>query len=244
MQTIQLEKDVLIIRYREAKLVKSKYVLEHVSYTVTDIHTGEDREILHDINLGIPEGRVLTITGPSGSGKSSLLSLLNLMRDATRGRILLDYQDIRLMDVLDLRRRVGMVFQKPYMFKGTVEYNVLLGPRLRGAESRYSPDQLLTMVGIDTSLLQREATILSGGEQQRVTLARTLANGPEVLLLDEVTASLDSDSAHFIEGLVKELSQVQGITVIWVTHDLEQVQRVGDHNLVLIDGRMGEEIGE
>ena len=95
----------------------------------------------------------------------------------------------------------------------------MLGPSLRGAKSRYSPEQLLEMVGLDASLLQREATILSGGEQQRVTLARTLANEPEVLLLDEVTASLDSDSAHFIEGLVRKLSENKGITVLWVTHD-------------------------
>ncbi len=218
--------------------MKNKYVLEHVCYTVTDIHSGESRDILRDINLAIPEEQVLTITGPSGSGKSSLLSLLNLLRNSTSGRILLDERDIRLINVLELRRKVGIAFQKPYLFKGTVEYNVLLGPSLRGAKSRYSPEQLLEMVGLDASLLQREATILSGGEQQRVTLARTLANEPEVLLLDEVTASLDSDSAHFIEGLVRKLSENKGITVIWVTHDPEQVQRVSDQNIVLVDGQV------
>ncbi len=218
--------------------MKNKYVLEHVCYTVTDIHSGESRDILRDINLAIPEEQVLTITGPSGSGKSSLLSLLNLLRNPTRGRILLDERDIRLINVLELRRKVGIAFQKPYLFKGTVEYNVLLGPSLRGVKSRYSPEQLLEMVGLDASLLQREATILSGGEQQRVTLARTLANEPEVLLLDEVTASLDSDSAHFIEGLVRKLSENKGITVIWVTHDPEQVQRVSDQNVVLVDGKV------
>ena len=109
-----------------------------------------------------------------------------------------------------------------------MEFNILLGPRLRGANPSFSPGQLLERVGLDPSLLQREATSLSGGEQQRVTLARTLANGPEVLLLDEVTASLDGESAHFLEGLVKELSKVQGITVSWVTHDPEQVKRVAD----------------
>jgi putative ABC transport system ATP-binding protein len=97
------------------------------------------------------------------------------------------------------------------------------------------------MVGLDTAMLQREATVLSGGEQQRVTLARALANGPEVLLLDEATASLDGESAHLIEGLVKQLSSRQGLTVIWVTHDLGQVERMGDHRLVLADGRIVDE---
>lgn len=218
--------------------MKNKYILEHVGYTVTDPQTGTSRDILSDINLAIPEGQVLTITGPSGSGKSSLLSLLNMMRDVTSGRILLDQEDIRKLDVLDLRRRVGMVFQKPYLFRGTVEYNILLGPRLRGTEPSLPPGQLLERVGLSSSILQQEATRLSGGEQQRVTLARTLANGPEVLLLDEVTASLDTDSTRIIEGLVRDLSQKHKITVIWVTHDPEQVVRVGDKNVMLVEGHL------
>jgi putative ABC transport system ATP-binding protein len=218
--------------------VKNKYILDHVGYTVTDPHTGASREILCDINLTIPAGKVLTITGPSGSGKSSLLSLLNMMQDATTGRILLDAEDIRRLDVLELRRRVGTVFQKPYLFKGTVEYNVLLGPRLRGVNPGFSPGQLLEKVGLSPSILQQEATSLSGGEQQRVTLARTLANSPEVLLLDEVTASLDSNSARFIEDLVRELCREHGLTVVWVTHDLEQVARMGDNSMMLVEGRL------
>lgn len=218
--------------------MKNKYILENVGFAVTDPHTGESREILKDINLTIPEGQILTITGPSGSGKSSLLLLLNMMRDATNGSIFLDGEDIRRLDVLELRKRVGMVFQKPYLFKGSVEYNLLLGPRLREANSSFSPGQLLDKVGLPLSMLQQEATSLSGGEQQRVTLARTLANGPEVLLLDEVTASLDIDSVHFIEGLVRELSQAYGITMVWVTHDLEQVGRVGDNNVTLVEGHL------
>lgn len=218
--------------------MKNKYILEHVGYTVTDPHTGESREILSDINLTIPEGQILTITGPSGSGKSSLLLLLNMMRDATNGSIFLDGEDIRGLDVLELRKRVGMVFQKPYLFKGSVEYNLLLGPRLRGANPGFSPGQLLEKVGLPLSMLQQEATSLSGGEQQRVTLARTLANGPEVLLLDEVTASLDVDSVYLIEGLVRELSQAYGITMVWVTHDPEQVGRVGGNNVILIEGHL------
>ncbi|NLW62941.1 MAG: ATP-binding cassette domain-containing protein [Syntrophomonadaceae bacterium] len=218
--------------------MKNKYILEHVGYTATDPNTGVSREILRDINLTIPAGKILTITGPSGSGKSSLLMLLNLMRDATTGRILLDAEDIRRLDVLELRRRVGIVFQKPYLFKGSVEYNILLGPRLRGINPGFSPGQLLEQVGLSPSILQQEATSLSGGEQQRVTLARTLANSPEVLLLDEVTASLDSNSARFIEDLVRELCREHGLTVVWVTHDPEQVERVGDNNVMLVEGRL------
>ena len=163
---------------------------------------------------------------------------MNLMRDATTGRILLDAEDIRRLDVLELRRRVGIVFQKPYLFKGSVEYNILLGPRLRGINPGFSPGQLLEQVGLSPSILQQEATSLSGGEQQRVTLARTLANSPEVLLLDEVTASLDSNSARFIEDLVRELCREHGLTVVWVTHDPEQVERVGDNNVMLVEGRL------
>jgi putative ABC transport system ATP-binding protein len=161
-----------------------------------------------------------------------------MMRDATNGSIFLDGEDIRRLDVLKLRKRVGMVFQKPYLFKGSVEYNLLLGPRLREANPSFSPAQLLEKVGLPLSMLQQEATSLSGGEQQRVTLARTLANGPEVLLLDEVTASLDVDSVHLIEGLVRELSRDYGITMVWVTHDPEQVERVGDNNVTLVEGHL------
>jgi len=223
--------------------MENKYVLENVCYTVTDPKSGEKREILHDISLLIPDRQVLTITGPSGSGKSSLLFLLNLMRDATGGRILLDGHDIRSLNVLELRRKVGMVFQRPYMFKGSVEYNVLLGPNLRGARPDRTTDELLQMVGLDPHMLQQEATSLSGGEQQRVTLARTLANEPEILLLDEVTASLDHASALYIESLIARLNREHGMTIIWVTHDLGQARRAGHRRLEMVEGRIvGEEV--
>ncbi|NLV17211.1 MAG: phosphate ABC transporter ATP-binding protein [Syntrophomonadaceae bacterium] len=218
--------------------MQAKFLLEKVGYEVEASGTQGRQRILSDVGITIPAGQIFTITGPSGSGKSSLLYLLNLLRDPTTGVIFLDGQNMAEMNVLEVRRKVGIVFQKPFMFKGSVRENLLLGPKLKGSESRYSPEDLLEMMGLEREMARKEAILLSGGEQQRVSLARALANEPDVLLLDEVTSALDADSACSVEKLVKALCEEKGITVVWVTHDMEQLMRVGDNSLLLIDGRV------
>ncbi len=199
-------------------------------------------ELLHDINFAVEEGVIFTIMGPSGAGKSTLLSLLNRLDEPSAGQILLDGTPITQLEVVALRRRVGMVFQVPALFPMTVEQNIGYGPNLRqrrdypGLAARY-----LEMVGLDPELVGRDAGSLSVGQQQRVSIARTLANEPEVLLLDEPTSALDPTATSQIEELIRALNKQMGLTIIWVTHDMQQAARVGNRTMLLVAGQKIEE---
>jgi putative ABC transport system ATP-binding protein len=188
---------------------------------------------LDGFSAAVPGHAVTAVFGPSGSGKSTLLRLCNRLEVPTSGRVLLRGQNVAGLDPLRLRRRVGMVFQRPTPFPGTVAENLLsASPRADRAEM----ETVLTRVGLTGSWLERDATALSGGEAQRVCLARTLITQPEVLLLDEPTSALDESAVGVVERTVLELARV-GIAVLWVTHDAEQVQRVADRVLRIEAGR-------
>lgn len=181
----------------------------------------------------VPRHAVTAVFGPSGSGKSTLLRLCNRLDVPTSGRVLFGGQDVAGLDPLCLRRRVGMVFQRPTPFAGTVAENLLTATP--GAD-RERMQTVLARVGLTGSWLGRDATALSGGEAQRVCLARTLITRPQVLLLDEPTSALDESAAGVVERAVLELSR-QGLTVLWVTHDAEQVQRIAHQVLRVEAGR-------
>lgn len=191
--------------------------------------------ILRGVRHTFAERGLTALIGPSGAGKSTLLSLLNRLRDPDRGRVLVDGRDVRETEVRALRRRVGMVLQRPYLFPGTVAENVRFGPASRGEEGP-PVEELLREVALGPEMAARRVDGLSGGEQQRVALARALANRPEVLLLDEPTASLDPGAALRVEETVRGLVERAGLTVVWVTHDLAQARRVADHVLLLWAG--------
>lgn len=203
--------------------------------------SGAPKTILEEISTEIPAGEIFTIVGPSGSGKSTLLSLLNMLREPTKGEVRFNGRPIRELDVLRLRRRVGMAFQRPALFPGSVRYNVEYGPRLWKNREEGQAERMLDLVGLGAEYLERDTGTLSGGEQQRVALARTLANDPDVLLLDEVTASLDPTAARRSEDLIRDLKDRFGLTVVWITHDLAQAKRVGDRTLLLVDGKVSEQ---
>jgi len=204
--------------------------------------SGEPVAILDHIHLDLAGGLITTLVGPSGAGKSSLLHLLNRLDEPDEGSILYQGRDLRQWDVVELRRSVGLVLQAPVMLPGTVEQNVGAGPRLRGqALARERAVELLRLVGLAPALLERKAADLSGGEQQRVSLARTLANEPRVLLLDEVTASLDPGSARDVEELIVGLTSRLSLTAVWITHNLAQAERCGDHLVLMAHGRVAEE---
>jgi putative ABC transport system ATP-binding protein len=175
---------------------------------------------------------VTAIIGPSGAGKSSLLRLCNRLEVADGGSVSFRGEDVRVMDPLTLRHRVGMVFQTPTPFAGTVRDNLRVAradlddTRARGA---------LAHVGLDPGLLDRPAGELSGGEAQRMCLARTLVTGPEVLLMDEPTSSLDPAATLALEQLARALL-AEGVVSVWVTHDLDQMRRVADRVVVVFDG--------
>ena len=193
-------------------------------------------EILKSVDAAMPGGQITAVVGPSGAGKSTLLRSINRLIEPSSGEIYLDGEPTSALDPLELRRRVGMVFQIPALFGDSVEEAVLYGARLSGKDA--DPGRLLEMVGLDDSLARRYPQALSvGGQQQRVTMARALALEPEALLLDEPTSALDEAARRRIEELVRDLNARLGLTMVFVSHDLAQVGRVADRVVVLADGR-------
>jgi len=194
------------------------------------------KEILHQVTTIVPPNHVFTIVGPSGAGKSTFLRTINRLVEMDSGEIMLDGGSIRDLEPVELRRRVGMVFQIPLPFEGTVEDNLLMGPMLNGSPE---PDvgDLLDMVGLGGAFAGRKASELSVGEQQRMCIARAIANGPEVLLMDEPTASLDFESAAKVEDLILNLRESGDLTLVIVTHDMDQGRRIGDWTMLMRDGR-------
>jgi putative ABC transport system ATP-binding protein len=196
-----------------------------------------DMAMLQGITATIRSGGCTAIAGPSGAGKSTLLRLLNRMLDPTTGRVLLDGTPLPALDVLALRRRVGLVAQQPTLLADTVLDDLRVGrPDLAEEEAR----SLLATAGLPPAFAERRTADLSGGEAQRVCLARALALHPEVLLLDEPTSALDRASAEAIEAVVSDLSAAGGTTVL-VSHDTAQARRLADDVLVLRAGRLEEQ---
>lgn len=205
-------------------------------FTFTEVTVVFDgRRALANVSCAIPSGGVTVVLGPSGSGKTTLLRLCNRLTVPTSGSVSYRGDDLDTLDPLALRRAVGMVFQQPTPFPGSVRDNLAVAVA-DASESEMTA--ALERVNLDSSFLGRPAQELSGGEAQRVCLARTLMTEPEVLLLDEPTSSLDVDSRLAFERLIGHVAD-EGTAVVWVTHDLEQARRVGDSSIVLIDGRVG-----
>lgn len=213
-----------------------------------DLYYG-DFHALKNINMELPEKEISAFIGPSGCGKSTLLKSINRMNDLVEGckitgELLLDDQNIYgNMDVNVLRKRVGMVFQKPNPFPMSVYDNIAYGPRTHGVNSRTQLDEI-----VETSLrqaaiwdelkdrLKKSALGLSGGQQQRLCIARALAVKPEVLLMDEPTSALDPISTSKIEDLVIELKK--DYTIIMVTHNMQQAVRVSDKTAFFLLGEV------
>jgi ABC-type methionine transport system ATPase subunit len=192
-------------------------------------------EILAGVDAMVQDGEVTSVVGPSGAGKSTLLRAINRLIEPSSGEVYLDGVPTGSLDPLELRRRVGMVFQIPALFGSSVEESVLYGARLSGRDE--NPGRLLELVGLDPSLAGRAPDTLSVGQQQRVSVARALALEPEALLLDEPTSALDEASRRKIEDLVRDLNARLGLTIVFVSHDLSQVERVADRVVLLADGK-------
>jgi len=205
---------------------------EHLSRRVGDL------VIINDISLDVRRAELLGVVGPSGSGKSSFLRLLNRLDEPTSGNVFLEGQDYRQLPPRELRRRVGMVTQRPFLFPGNVASNLQFGPLQRGETL---PDsevfELLERVGLP-GFAARDVVNLSGGEQQRVSLSRALANRPEVLLLDEPTSALDEEAKLGIEQLICNLVRQHWLTCVLVTHDRDQARRMCDRVAILETGRL------
>jgi len=209
-------------------------------------------QALHGITLDAVEAQVTALIGPSGCGKSTFLRLINRMNDLipgtrVRGSVLLDGEDIydTSVDVVDLRRRVGMVFQRSNPFPKSVYENVAYGPRVHGVRDRATLDQIVEGTLVRAALwdevkdrLNASALALSGGQQQRLCIARALAVEPEVLLMDEPASALDPLATAKIEELIHELKE--RYTIVIVTHNMQQAARVSDMTAYFYLGRLVE----
>ncbi len=225
---------------------------EHTKIAVEnmDLHYGSFHA-LKNINMNIPEKEITAFIGPSGCGKSTLLKSLNRMNDLVEGcvitgNVLLDGEDIYgTMDVNLLRKRVGMVFQKPNPFPMSIYDNIAYGPRTHGIRSKAKLDEIVEKSLRDAAIwdevkdrLKKSALGMSGGQQQRLCIARALAVQPEVLLMDEPTSALDPISTSKIEELALELKK--NYTIVMVTHNMQQATRISDRTAFFLLGEVVE----
>ncbi len=194
--------------------------------------------LVSDISVQVQQGEILAVVGPSGAGKSSFLRLINRLDEPTGGTVYLSGEDYHRLAPRELRRRVGMMMQSAYLFPGTVAENLCFGPRQHGEDLLASEiDNLLEEVGLE-GFARRDVLNLSGGEAQRVSLARTLANKPEVLLLDEPTSALDERAGREIEALLTRVLREQHLAALMVTHDGAQAGRITNRAILIDAGRL------
>ena len=204
---------------------------------VSNLSLTKDKAILRDLSFEVAPGQMLTVLGPSGAGKSSLLRCLNRLDTPDSGEVFLGGTEVKSLDILDVRRRIGMVFQTPALIPDTVQANVGLGPSLRHETvSNSEIGELLIQVGLNLTFMTRQVETLSVGEQQRVAFAQVLANKPDVLLLDEPTSALDPTAALTIENLIKDIHSRLHTATVLVTHDIPQAIRFNTETLVMVDG--------
>ena len=210
---------------------------EHLSREVRGLR------IVDDVTVDVLASELLAVVGPSGAGKSSFLRLLNRLDEPTGGTVRVEGSDYTRIDPRDLRRRVGMVTQTAYLFPGTIADNLRFGPAQQGMElAEKTIKDLLDRVGL-ANRAGEDVAHLSGGEAQRVSLARALATKPVVLLLDEPTSALDAEAKGEVEKLILTVVKDNGLTCVMVSHDLAQAARIADRVMVLSKGRL-EKIGK
>ncbi|MDT0703553.1 ABC transporter ATP-binding protein [Mammaliicoccus sciuri] len=199
----------------------------------------DQSRILKGVTGDIYKGKLTSIIGPSGAGKSTLLSLINLLKSSTSGEILIDQQSIQTYNPMELRRKVQLVSQEATMIKGTVKDNlelplILQNKKMTDEEAKY----YLKIVDLPETFLNKNSKELSGGEKQKLSLARSLVNKPKVILLDEVTSALDRNSKRAIEQLLQKIIKEHEVTMIWITHDINQAFRMSDYIWVMINGEV------
>jgi len=208
---------------------------EHVSYR------GDQRDILQDISLTINNRDFAVVSGPSGSGKSTLLKLCAFLISPNAGRILFHGQDLTAYEPTELRKKIGYCFQTPHLFGTSVLENLAFPYQIR----RLPSDQeriraLFERFNLNPDLLDADVQRLSGGEKQRIALIRSLLFQPEVLLLDEVTASLDLENTMAVETAVAQLNS-EGMTILWVSHQPDRLAGLANRSIRITDGRMTEQ---
>jgi putative ABC transport system ATP-binding protein len=195
--------------------------------------------IIKNISSSFAKGKITTLVGPSGAGKTTLFRLCNRLISPDSGQIIINDKPIEEYDPIILRRKIGLALQSATMLSGSVYKNLSLPLTLKG-ETLPEADakELLEDVSLGKDFLNRNINDLSGGQKQKVSIARTLVNHPNVLLLDEITSSLDRISQHDIEELIQKINQKYGTTIIWITHNLDQALSIGDYSWVMMAGEV------
>lgn len=197
--------------------------------------------ILSDVSFVFCGTCIQMILGSSGSGKTTLLRLLNKLESPTQGSIFYEDTNYEKIPARELRKNVGMVFQTPALFRGTIFDNINFGPDLHKKKlTEKDVLRLLNLVGLDKIEFSRDVESLSQGQQQRISFARALANDPHVLLLDEPTSALDPSAAKNLLDLIKKINRETGVSIMMVTHAMEHAQRIADNICLLIDGKIAE----
>jgi ABC-type phosphate transport system ATPase subunit len=196
----------------------------------------KSKPILNNISLTIPQGSITGLIGPSGSGKTTLLRCINRLIDIDSGQIIYKNININSINPIKLRREIGFVHQESVMLPGTVYDNIAYGLQLQEKENRDNITQSMNHAGISETYLTQQASTLSGGEKKRVALARALALQPTILLLDEPTSGVDPKKVQTVEQNILSFTQNLGLTVLLVTHNIEQAKRVSTHIANLKDG--------
>lgn len=198
-----------------------------------------DSPILNDVSGDIYKGKITALVGPSGAGKTTLLKLCNGLISPTIGDIFVEHQHITDFEPTSLRRQVGIVLQNAPIIRGSVFENLALPLKLQ--KKSLSKDEATTMlntVGLEESFLNKDASDLSGGQKQKLAIARTLINRPKILLMDEITSALDPISTNEIEQLIVNIKEKYGVTIVWITHNIEQAKELGDFIWVMMRGQL------
>ncbi len=214
-----------------------RFILEARDLFRTVRDGDSEKAIIRGFSFNFERGEIYNIMGPSGSGKSSLLRMFNRLDEASDGQVLFEGAEYQSYHPCELRRRIGYMFQTPYLFPGSIREN-LLYPDSGLSDTRLR--ELITGIKLDPNLLDTDTDNLSLGEKQRIALARLLAAGPSMVLLDEPTSALDPGNTLAIEELIRNIARRHELTVIMVTHNPEQAVRMGGEALLLYKGELAE----
>lgn len=197
--------------------------------------------ILNNITGTIYKGKITALLGPSGAGKTTLLKLCNGLISPTNGDIFIENKPITDFEPTSLRRQVGIVLQNAPIIRGSVYDNLALPLNLqKKILSKEDAISMLNIVGLDAIIMERNADDLSGGQKQKLAIARTLINRSKILLLDEITSALDPVSRHEIEQLITKINVKYKVTIVWITHNIQQAKELGDYVWVMMNGQLVE----
>lgn len=201
-------------------------------------YSSDDKDIIKNLSFDLEKGDFMSIVGPSGGGKSTLLKLANSLISPSKGDIFFKGDSLEKLDPISLRQKVSYVFQTPHLFGETVEDNIAFPYNIRQLPvDKERVNVLFDLFQMDKDYLKQDVKKLSGGEKQRIALIRQLLFEPEILLLDEVTSALDQKNKEIVETVIQDCHQ-KGVTIMWVTHDMEQSQKYANRLMTIVAGQL------